>query len=247
MSDLYSQYHSYVKKICETKDISSFKRNPSYTYVLEHVTAAQGAQYLKLIKETTSIPLDSIIEFCKINDTFGNPNKHIYDGFDCSPTSLRYVYHAHIILTYMASLGKTSHSIVEVGGGYGGMCLAIHYFSAHYGITIDSYSITDLTSIIELQKLYLANFPSIIKNLDFYDASTYGQTIDKHDLFLISNYCFSEIHSEHRQKYKEILFPKVSHGFLAWNFIPVYDFGFPLRVENEVPNTGGALNKYVYF
>jgi hypothetical protein len=33
---------------------------------------------------------------------------------------------------------------------------------------------------------------------------------------------------------------------MAWNWIPLYDFGFPVREEIEYPKTGG-YNKYIYF
>jgi hypothetical protein len=38
----------------------------------------------------------------------------------------------------------------------------------------------------------------------------------------------------------------LKHGFITWNNIPVYDFGFPADVEDEVPKTG-KVNKYVRF
>ncbi len=38
-------------------------------------------------------------------------------------------------------------------------------------------------------------------------------------------------------------------GYLLniWNRISVYDFGFINNVEPEFPNTGGHMNKYIYF
>ena len=46
--------------------------------------------------------------------------------------------------------------------------------------------------------------------------------------------------------YIKTLFPKVQHGFMAWNMIPIYDFGFKYTIEDEYPKTGD-FNKYVYF
>ena len=65
-------------------------------------------------------------------------------------------------------------------------------------------------------------------------------------MFLISNYCFSEIPGNLQKEYIAKLFPKVSHGFMAWNHIPVYNFGFDIKEEVEFPKTG-SYNKYIYF
>ena len=72
------------------------------------------------------------------------------------------------------------------------------------------------------------------------------------NLFLISNYSFSEIESEHQKGYIKYLFPKVSHGFIIWNHIALYDFGFKVTIEDEYPLTSNnpnplLNNKYVYF
>ena len=62
-------------------------------------------------------------------------------------------------------------------------------------------------------------------------------------MFLISNYCFSELSSLNQDSYRQILFPKIANGFIVWNAVPLFDFGFPAQVEPEVPNTGD-WNKY---
>jgi hypothetical protein len=65
-------------------------------------------------------------------------------------------------------------------------------------------------------------------------------------MFLVSNYCFSEISTEFQKKYIDTLFPKISHGFMAWNNSPTYYFGFEIKEEIEYPKTGN-FNRYVYF
>jgi hypothetical protein len=135
---------------------------------------------------------------------------------------------------------------VEVGGGYGCLCLAIHHFSKNYKIKINSYTIVDLPAISTLQRMYLIKVNPNLQ-VDFVGANTFGSEVEKNDMFLVSNYCFSEISDEFQKKYIEVLFPKVAHGFMAWNIIPTYDFGFTFREEKEFPNTGSVFNKYVYF
>ena len=241
----YDTYSNYVKGICDSGNISNFKNHPSYTYMLEHVTKDQADEYIHYIIKKTAITFHNIQEFCIINDYIGNPNKFDFGFIRCSSTNLRYIFHAHIILTYLQKLNLPSVDILELGGGYGGLCLALHHFSAKYKIKINSYGIIDLPNITRLQKMYLTSINPALK-VDFFDGSTFGEGVKRQNNFLISNYCFSEITDSLQKKYIEVLFPKVSHGFMAWNMINVFDFGFKLQVEDEVPKTG-YYNKYVYF
>lgn len=241
---MYETYINFINKILLNQDLSKFKSCSEYTAILEHVNPKQGKEYLSFIEKNTSIPKNMIKEFCETNDKIGNPILTQFSYFYASPTSLRYICHAHIILTYLGTLNLKKIDIVELGGGYGGLCLAIYYFSKFYNITINSYSIIDLQPVCELQKLYLKNFE--ISNINFIDSNTFGADIDNDDLFLISNYCFSEISNQLQQKYIKMLFPKVSHGFMVWNHIPVYNFGFKLNIEQEIPQTSND-NKYIYF
>ena len=80
----------------------------------------------------------------------------------------------------------------------------------------------------------------------FHTANTYGETVQDTNLFFISNYCYTEIEELHNRMYTHILLPKVSHGFMAWNMIPTYDFGFDFKKEIEYPKTGD-FNYYLYF
>ena len=130
------------------------------------------------------------------------------------------------------------------------MCL----FANNYKIAIPSYTIIDLEPAGQLQQLYLSTIkkPNSLftrTELSFVDARTYGEFIEKDNLYLISNYCFSELPLEYQTLYRTVLFPKVKHGFMAWNMIPVYHFGFAMKEEAETPYTGNpnSLNKFVYF
>jgi hypothetical protein len=93
--------------------------------------------------------------------------------------------------------------------------------------------------------MYISKVNSSI-SVEYIDAATFGSDIKDTNLFLVSTYCFSEIPLELQDSYIKTLFPKVSHGFIAWNMIPLYDFGFTLKVEDEIPSTF-PNNKYLYF
>lgn len=246
----YKTYSDYVGEICKTNNLSSFKSNSNYTYMLEHVSHKEGLEYLNHIINV-GISHDEIIEYCTINDKIGNPNKVTYTCLDnninlsVSPTSLRYILHAYLILNHIKTLNSNGLNIVEIGGGYGGLCIAIHHFSKKYNIDINSYSIIDLENPSKLQNLYISKVCPLL-NVNYFNAINYGSDIEKNELFFVSNYAFSEIDKEHQQLYIKSLFPKISHGFMTWNNIPVYDFGFKIKEEPEYPITA-STNKYIYF
>jgi hypothetical protein len=241
----YDNYSKFVEHVVNTKDLSFFKSHSLYIYMLEHVTEEQGNQYLSNISNKTKISFDDIKLFCELNDKQGNPNKIKFGSLETSATNLRYIWQAHLILSYFKTFNKESYDIVEVGGGYGGLCFAIYYFADLYNLKIKSYTIIDLLYPSKLQKMYLENLP-IQSNINFVNATTFGANINMQGLFLISNYCFSEISESYQKLYIKYLFPKVEHGFMAWNMIPLYNFGFNTKVEEEVPNTG-RFNKFIYF
>lgn len=231
---VYDRYVQYVKTIGSKHE--PFKSNPEYTYMLEHVTPELGEKYLDLLRSEFSMTDNVILDFCNKNDSFGTPHTFIIRDLQTpvSPTSLRYLYQASVILKQS---GDTD-SFVEVGGGYGGLCSAIFYLSKQ---PIREYHIVDLEPILRLQKMVLAEYT----NVNYHCAETFGINVPE-GCFFISNYCFSEIDEVNRSRYVECLLPKCPHGFLAWNFIPIYDFGKQLRVETEKPLTFNG-NYFVYF
>jgi len=212
--------------------------------MLEHVTPTLGEQYFGLLKTECGMPDAGIIEFCELNDRIGKPNKQYISKLSrhVSGTSLRYLYHGWLILKHM----KPGSSIVEVGCGYGGLCLAIDFISRQTQRPVRAYACIDLDEAVSLQKRYLANF-ELSFPVSFHSSSTYGRNVEGSNHFLVSNYCFSEITDVHQREYIRTLFPKISHGFLAWNHIPLYDFGKPvIRREAERPITGRG-NMFIFF
>jgi len=246
IESMYTRYYDYISRITAESDLSSFKSNEDYRGILEHVSFEQGVEYLKYIRNTTSITETSIINFCKENDKIGEGIKYDYEFINTSPSNLRYLFHSHLILKHISSLKLENLNIVEIGGGYGGLCLAINHLANDYNVTINKYNLIDLPAIGTLQRKYLESHTTNF-TVNTYSAFNYGEEITSNtNTFLISNYCFSEINFEHQSNYIKTLFPKINHGFIVWNHIPLYDFGFKYDVEDEYPLTG-HLNKYIYF
>jgi len=241
--DIYALYVNYVAKILKSGDLSTFKQNPDYTYMLEHTSGKQGQQYLDLIQKQTKISFKDVREFSAKNDAIGGTKQKTYGELTLSPSNLRYLYQAYLIIKHFQKF-KVKVNIVEIGGGYGGLFLAIDFLARKYKIDINSYTIIDIPTIAKFQKLYVSKVQHTIP-FDTLPSTNFGSEISK-DSFLVSCYSFAEIPREYQDKYIETLFPKIKHGFIVWNNIPVYDFGFAVEVEDEVPKTG-KVNKYVRF
>ena len=57
----------------------SFKRNPTYNAILEHLNAEQGAAYLEIILNDYNFRLaDEQLENILLNDSLGNPRRFTY-------------------------------------------------------------------------------------------------------------------------------------------------------------------------
>lgn len=261
---MYDDYEGFIKNALETETMENinFKSNCNYVSILEHVTFEQGNAYIKHIKELfPNISFLNIFEFVKINDKYGFPKKENFIFSEdqilfCSATSLRYVFHSLIILKHYEEKNSCKN-VVEVGCGYGGLFLAICYFSNLLNVKIDNYFLIDLPEICKLIKKYLEMHKDTI-NIDYslHSAYNYGVDINKTNLFFISNYCFTEISNEHRNKYIETLFPKISNGFIVWQTV----FNYPINnvsiiikntkiIAEELPQTCSEdyKNYFVYF
>jgi hypothetical protein len=260
---MYSGYQKLVKNVLKTDDFN-FKSDRTYNSILEHVSHDQGKQYLYFIKSFINmyfkeITFEHIHDYVLMNDTYGNPNKQtfMYDTteFSCSPTSLRYVLHSLLILKHFEE--TQNKKFVEIGCGYGGLFLAMNHFSTILNIEIDHYYFIDLPEICDLIKIYLdLNKSNVHIPYSLHSGYHFGVDINDSELFLISNYCFTEIDEFHRSTYIKRLFPKVTNGFITWQTC----FNVPIesthiigkdvkKVTEEYPQTSphAQKNYYVYF
>jgi hypothetical protein len=117
MKDIYALYANYVAKIIKSGDLSTFKQDPKYTYMLEHTSGYQGHQYIELLKQT-KISVKDIDEFSKKNDAIGGTKQKMFAELNLtlSPSNLRYLYQAYLIIKHFQKF-KRKINIVEIGGG----------------------------------------------------------------------------------------------------------------------------------
>jgi hypothetical protein len=252
---MYSKYIDFIKTInYQNSKNFNFKNNQEYTDILEHVTNEQGKEYLNLIQsEFTNITEKQIIDYITINDMYGFPNKTIYELknnriISCSPTSLRYIYHALLILKHYKT--TNTKDIVEVGCGYGGLFLAICFFSKILNIEINKYYFIDLPEVCNLIKHYLIlNKDNITIEYEFHESDSIGKNINNNNLFFVSNYCFTEIDMQYRNNYINYLFPKCKNGFVIWQTIFGYNLQYAIdlfkncNINEEKPQTANETYK----
>lgn len=256
---MYSSYTNYLSS--EIKDITifPFKTNPIYNGILEHVSYDLGLLYVDEIKKH-NIPFNIISEIVEKNDLLGNPNKYTFkldeNIVNCSPSTLRYIDHAYRILTHLKTLNNNDTiNIVEIGAGYGGLCLVIYLLNKHtlFQLNINDYNIVDLDEPLKLQEKYLnyhKNNSSLTFDLNFHSAFSHGMTVQKDNLFVISNYCLSEIDSVFRNMYYSILFPKIKHGFFIWNHNEIdlpSSINYISKSESPQTDLNNHFNKEVTF
>lgn len=246
-------YTEYVQCVADNLKMGplewNFKSDPRYTWMLEHVSPEQGSKYLECIKnefgEFYNLNKEKLIEFSRINDFIGNTVKSPFEDFcECSPTNLRYIYHGLLALEHTKGKYNEPMNIVEIGGGYGGLCYFIYKMAELQNIQIASYTIFDLPTITDLQKRYLSALKIDINTYSLYDNFTV-----RDGSYFISNYAFTELVYHLRKEYEEKVISYCNHGFLVWNYIDdIYNFtkGGTLTVEEERPQTVCVTRKNLF-
>lgn len=177
--------------VLDDEVFKTFKTDSRYTPVLEHVSPEDGQRYIKGILQYDLDP--QIIDSFKENDKFGGSQIVEYDEpfGKISPSTLRYIQNTLDISHFVGEC--EINKIVEIGGGYGGLCKTISCLC-----DFDEYHIYDMEPASKLQKKYLSNFDVGDK---VFTHST-PEKIDNVDL-LISNYAYSELNLELQNAYYE--------------------------------------------
>lgn len=199
-------------KVCRAASVDSnifanFKSNAAYRHVLEHVSEEEGQKYL----EEIVINYQDKIEEIKQNDIIGNPVMFNYPDIGMiSPTTIRYIKNTSDIIN---KFGIDIKSIVEIGGGYGGLCKVLSSF-----INFENYLLIDLEECNQLSRKYLSNF-----NLP--TMSHLSEEIEVNENFdlLISNYALSECNRETQIEYIEKFVKKSNKFYIMHNDFHVDD------------------------
>ena len=210
MSDTWTLQDEAVNpylQICKLAAQSSdyfniFKSHGAYRHVLEHVSEDEGQKYLDEIKIDYMDKLSEI----KQNDLLGGPVTYTYDKVGTiSSTTLRYLKNTSDIIT---KFGNSFDSIVEIGGGYGGLCKVLSSF-----VNFEQYLLLDLEECNLLSRKYLSHFdlPTLSHRAEEIDE------IDENFDLLISNYAFSECHKKVQLDYINRFIKKSNNFYIMHN------------------------------
>ena len=238
MESIYIDWEKTCDEIVIT-EMKNWKQHPNVFNMLEHLPEWLGKEYLdKLIKE--NVGLDLITEISNINDVDGSNRVEYSEKVKISPTTIRYLSHSIDILKLLKKKNLSEISIVEIGGGYGGLALIINYLSRkqEYSLKIKKYYIYDLPSVENLQKYYLTRHDFLDGFIEWKDSCTFGSDLKEDDIFLVSNYALSEMNIEYRKKYLENLLPKLMGGYIIWNSQNMEGLPFKRIEKDENPKTG---------
>jgi len=199
-------YRTFCKEAAlSTSTFNTFRRNPNYTGILEHVNQEQGKLYLNHIK-AKGLTEEEILNSIRKLQIIGGP--HLLDvGLKelVSTTALRYL---HVSLEIKKHYGERIDRIVEIGAGYGGLGVILSGV-----VNIREYICIDLQEVNMLINRFLA----VVKPGFKYCAYTLNNIeIDYSDL-VIANYSFSELNRSLQREYMRKVLFKSSHGYMTMN------------------------------
>jgi len=138
----------------------NFKKDSGYRTIVEGAPKLFFDYYVDAIKSHENYEIfRTNLEKFRVNDTIGNPDTYVDSEIgEFSGSTLKFAFNAIDILEFIKtqSNGSEVKNIVEIGGGYGGLCLVLSGF-----IEWDQYTLVDLPETCLLVDKYLSQFPEI--------------------------------------------------------------------------------------
>lgn len=224
-----------------------FRRHPSYTTVLEHVSDDIAKKYYKNIKDTYGLLDEQIFNFCEKLHYVGSPYlvKLFPNIPPISTTALRYLNTGLQIKSTIAT--DNIENVIEIGPGYGGQAVILNEL-----LNIKNYSFVDLKEVNLLIEKFISH-----SNVDFIPKyySLEDKFNEQYDL-IISNFAFSELPRKLQNVAMKKILTKANNGFMimnSHNFNKDYNFftkeELLSRLSNakfidEIPNTSPRGKNY---
>lgn len=195
---------------------SNFRKNEKYRTILEGAPKLFFDYYLQAIRshENCEVFLNNLDKF-RINDRVGNPD--IYSDSeigDFSPSTLKFAFNAIDILYFLEHQGNLSDikNIVEIGGGYGGLCLVLSGF-----IDWKKYTLVDLPETCLLVGKYISNFPHLKGKVKTVPCNQIDKKSFKNTDLSIAINSLSECDLETQLKYFDKIISKSNFSYIVRN------------------------------
>ena len=232
---MYSGWELSARRISEGGR-SDWKRDPDVNEMLEHLRKDYAVVYLESIRKVLTDA--QVTAIAARNDAYGGARVENINGVVSSPSSIRYIAHSIEICQQIQRKGLSDVKIVEVGGGYGGLAVILGEVAQIMGVSISKYIIYDLPGVVRLQQYYLSQY-TLPYPVVWKEASRFGADLENEaGLFLVSNYCLSEISNTYRLLYLSNLIPKIAGGYFAWNWGSKEGLPAHADIQPEIPDTG---------
>jgi hypothetical protein len=230
----YAQWDNYAASVAENK-MTDWKTHPHVAYMLEHEWVSAAEIYITYL--LPFLTTEQIQAIASVNDTYGGAQPRNISGIFTSPSSIRYIRHAYDSCQHILSKNLQDVTVIEIGGGYGGLALTLFQVAESMNIRIKNYIIYDLPGVTKLQKYYLS-LHGLDSKVEWMNPDTYGSECDASDTnFLISSYCISEIPDQYRAKYLSTLLPKIKGAFFVWNWGSKAELPADRDERPEIPDT----------
>lgn len=237
--DVCNNYINACKKFVEDDlQFDNFKRDKDYLEILEHISKEESDILISEMKNLDSLSKQQIKKF-KENDLYGNPYLYEYEKFSLiSPSTIRYIKNILDINNFVSDFDIKN--IVEIGGGYGGLCKTLSVL-----IDYENYLLVDICEVNELSKKYLSKFSDIKNKITHFDYNQIKTNEVENIDLLISNYSFSECSRQIQNVYYENLIKNSKRIYMTYNnftkdnigpdeFIDMASEDFEIQIENEV-------------
>jgi len=193
----------------DDKVFANFRHLPPMDMIVENSPFKSGVEYYECIETQFPDLFAHFREFMK-SDRIGSPYKHQIGPYEISPTTLRYIKTIGDLHNFFGPL--EGQDIVEIGGGYGGLCKIIQDV-----YDVKSYTIYDLPEAIELQRKFLHKFGIRPK---FLDKPVPPGNID----LLIAMYSWSELSHDLQNEYLTDVISRSKNCYIMLNYDMDYSY-----------------------
>lgn len=199
------RYLAYLRRIADDEEeFARFRRNADVRGIIDGVTPDAAAAYLRRIDGLAPGWLDDNWTELARNDEVGDPQLARFRPGTMAPVTLRYAWNALEMDRELSLAGK---SVVEIGGGYGGLArLVCALFRPA------RYSIIDVPEALTAAARYLAHFDLGETQVSFFPPDT----IIEADVF-VANYSVAEFDRAEQRRYLDNVILRTRSGYLTHN------------------------------
>lgn len=203
---------SLVRAATNDDSFRRFRREAGVREIVEGVPDVVGRGYHT--KLCTQLGHDALgVEWERIikNDKVGEPVLvELAPHGHAASTTMRYAWNVVDMDRHGVKLGEGAH-IVEIGGGYGGLCRMICEYHEP-----NSYTIVDLPEALALAERYLDQFNIRANYVSCFEYEHHEDPVTT----LISNYALTEFSKDVQRGYVEKFMKKAAHGYVTYNSQP---------------------------